>query len=82
MEKASQYSAASRKSFIVFLFVVVLLLLGVIAYMGMYAKDLETEIITAEEAQSILDTLPENPDATGLSPKDKAGLLQGLGSGE
>lgn len=78
MDAPSQYSAGSQKSFVIFLFVVILGLLGVIGYLWMYIQDLEKEIVTPEEAQAILDQLPDNPDADGLSPRDRAQLLQGL----
>jgi flagellar basal body-associated protein FliL len=78
MEAPSQHSARSQKSFVIFLFVVILGLLGVVGYLWMYVQDLEDEIVTPEEAQAILAQLPDNPDADGLSPQDRAKLLEGL----
>ncbi len=82
METPSQYSSASRKSFLFFLFIVILILLGVIGYFGLHIKDLEKKEITSEEAQLALDQLPDNPDASGLSPQDRAKILEGLSTGE
>lgn len=82
MNLSSMYSESSKKSFIIFLIVVIFLLLGVIAYIGLYAKDLEREIVTDAEAVVILDALPDNPDANGMTPADKAALLKDLGSRE
>lgn len=75
----SQYSPDSQKAFVVFLIFVVIVLLCFIGYMGLYTKSLEKEVIEPAEAQAILDTLPDNPDANGLSSQDRANLLNGLG---
>lgn len=72
------YSPASKKSFVIFLLVVILFLIGVIVYMGMQIQVLKKEIVTPEEAQAALDQLPDNPDADGLSPLDRAKILEGL----
>ncbi len=78
----SKYSPDSKKYFLVFLLFVIVFLLSVIGYMGMQALDLEKQQITDVEAQTILDTLPNNPDANGLTPKDKAKILDELQSAE
>ena len=75
----SQYSPDSQKAFVVFLCFVIFVLLCFVGYYGLYVKDLEKKVIEPAEAQAILDTLPDNPESNGLSSKDKAGLLNGLG---
>jgi hypothetical protein len=75
----SQYSPDSQKAFVVFLLFVIVVLLCFIGYIGLYTKSLEKKIIEPSEAQAILDTLPDNQDANGLSSQDKAKFLNGLG---
>ncbi len=78
MDSAPQHFSGSHKSLVLFLLIVIVLLLGIIGYVGMYAKDLEEQIVTPEEAQAIIDQLPDNPEADGLSPQDRARILEGL----
>lgn len=75
----SKYSPDSQKSFVVFLFFVIIVLLCFIGYIGLYTKSLEEKVIEPAEAQGILDTLPDNQNSNGLSSEDKAKLLKGLG---
>lgn len=75
----SKYSPDSQKSFVVFLFFVIVVLLCFIGYIGLYTKSLEEKVIEPTEAQAILDELPDNQDSNGLTSQDKATLLKGLG---
>ncbi|MBY0539115.1 hypothetical protein K2P56_01605 [Patescibacteria group bacterium] len=75
----SQYSPDSQKAFLAFLFFVVIVLLCFIGYQGLYTKSLEEKVIEPQEAQAILDTLPDNPDSDGLTSQDRASLLNELG---
>lgn len=74
----SQYSPDSQKAFVVFLVFVIVVLLSFVGYLGLYTKSLEEKLVEPSEAQAYLDTLPDNPDANGLSSQDKAGILNGL----